>query len=259
MARLLRIPKMQMLFALSAIIITAIIHKPTLQVVIIYLASILLTIGWDYFFLKVRRVDFFLPSAALVTGSIIGLLHSPLLPIYELFVVTFLAMFSKHFIKKGRKHLFNPAAFGLFLTGIIFFHTVSWWAASFQEFKIQNVEFIIFFLILLLPGYISVIKLRRYWIIFPFLIIYSLLNYVLNHFFSLFDPTVLFFALVMLPEPMTTPNKSKVQIAFGIFVALVSLLLASPILTTRLLFLNSLPDPLVTGLLMGNLIFLPWK
>ncbi len=252
MRRFLRIPKMQMFFCLTLIFTTALVHKPSVQILFMYILALILTLGLDLLLLKIRKIEVFLLSAALVTGSIIGLLNSPTLPIYDVVVVVFLAMLSKHFIKRGRQHIFNPAAFGLFFAGIIFRHNVSWWGVSFQELRIQNLELIIFFLILLLPGYISAIKMRRFKIVIPFLIVYSLLNYFLNHFFPLFDPTVLFFALVMLPEPMTTPNNPKSQIIFGIFVAIISISVSLPIS-------NFIPDPLIFALLASNLIFLKWR
>src|SRR3989338_3053753 len=58
-------------------------------------------------------------------------------------------------------------------------------------------------------------------------------------------PTVLFFTLVMLPEPMTTPYIKKYQVIFVVFVSIISFLISS--------FFAG--DPLITALLLGNIIF----
>lgn len=250
---------MQMFFALTLIFVTALFYKPSVQVVLAYLLSLVCTVGADIALLKIRRIKPFFPSAALVTGSIIGLLHSPTLPLYEVVVVAIIAMLSKHFLKRGKQHIFNPASLGLFIVGILFSHNVSWWGGAFQTFSTESIRSILFFLILLIPGYISLVKVRKVKIILPFLICYSLLNYVFNGFFPLFDPTVLFFALIMLPEPMTTPTESKAQVLFGIVVAVVSLVISLPLPFSGFRISDLIPDPLVTALLIGNLAFLKWR
>ncbi|MBI4009055.1 RnfABCDGE type electron transport complex subunit D [Candidatus Roizmanbacteria bacterium] len=259
MTRLLRIPKVQMTIALICIIVSANIYRPSMTAFLLPLLAIGLTTIVDILLLKLRKIEVFFPSAAFVTGSIIGLLHGPNLPIYTLFVVIILAIFSKHFLKVSNKHVFNPAAFGLFIGSLLFGVDVSWWGVSFQQLRVTNVFLSFSFLILLVPGYVSLIKMRRFRIIFSFLISYWAINYLFNRTITLLDPTVTFFSLVMLPEPMTSPSKPIQQVLFGIFVAVFTLVISSSILNSRFLILNSFPDPLIGALLVGNLLFFKWK
>ncbi len=88
-----------------------------------------------------------------------------------------------------------------------------------------------------------------------FLIGYFLLQTLLFKLPLSFDPTVLFFAIVMLPEPMTSPIRPKLQIAFGITVAVLAILLSHPWVTLHIPIVASLPDPLIIALLISNATF----
>ena len=68
-------------------------------------------------------------------------------------------------------------------------------------------------------GIIAVYKVRRYYNAAAFIIVYFLLLALRSSQVTLLDYTILFFALIMLIEPVTTPIKKKSQIIFGIAVA----------------------------------------
>ena len=250
MSRLFKTPKIQMAFVLFVIFITALIRQPSFLVLFRFLTAVGLAIGVDIMLLKVRKIEPFFPSAGIVTAFIIGLLLAPTLPLVELISAVLLAILSKHFLRIDRKHIFNPAAFGLFFAGLIFGQDVSWWAVSFQQLKPDNLFLFLSFGVLFLPAYISVLRMRRFWTVFPFLLMYSLFRYVLIRNLSFLDPTVLFFSLVLLPEPMTTPHKPLKQVVFGIFVAVLSIFISTPI---------SVPDPLIGALLFSNLVTFRWR
>lgn len=216
--------------------------------------AVLTTISTDMVLIRLRRVEPFLPSAAIVSGLIIGLLSAPTLPWYHIVIVSVMAMAGKNFLRFENKHIFNPAASGLFITGLLFMHSVSWWGVSFQTLQINPVS-LLFFLILLSPGYVSMIHLRRYKILISFFMVYILFIGVLQliqHSFNfknllmgtLFDPTTLFFSLVMLPEPMTTPNHHLPQLLFGAAVAMVAIFFRFS---------------LIEALLVGNLLFFRFR
>ena len=207
---------------------------------------------FDFLFWKLRKIEFFPPAAAITTGIIISLLMSPTLPFYELIIAAAIAMFFKNFIsgafklpfiRFSNRHVFNPAGVGVILTSFIFSHNVSWWAVSFQQT-------LPFYLILLSPALVSMVRMRRHMITISFIVVYFFLISIINHksliINQLLDPTVLFFSLVMLPEPMTTPNKKTLQIIFGFFIALFAIISSK--------FFTSI-DPLIFALLAGNLIF----
>lgn len=248
---LFKTPKTQIGFFLTLIFITAFINNPSQKILLVFLLSIVSTVTSDLLFVRLRNIQPFFPSAALVTGSIVGLLTSPYLSWYVPIVVGIIAMFSKNFIRFSNRHIFNPAGFGLLVGAIIFGYAISWWAVSWQQFRIHNSEFIIYFLILLSPSLISSYRMGRYRITVAFLLTYFVLIFLPNTKYlilnTILDPTILFFSIVMLAEPLTSPNNHMKQILFGVFVALVSILASSPIL-------NSL-DPLIFSLLLGNIVF----
>lgn len=226
-------PKMQMVVTLSAIWLTSWFHAGEIKSLFLLVLSLVVTIGSDLLFARLRGKPFFFPSAAIVSGIIIALLTSPNLPWYQILLPGVLAMWSKNFLRVGNRHIFNPAAFGLLLGGIIWGQNTSWWGVSWQQLTGQPLAFII----LLTPFLISVFSMRRYFIQLAFLLILILFKAVP------LDPALLFFTAVMLPEPMTTPVKPISQLAFGVAVALLSLI-------------PYFPDPLLLALLVSNVLFL---
>lgn len=242
----LRIPKVQMALALILIFLSVFLYKPSLNVLIYFLFAAGITVFFDVLFIKLRRVNLFPPIAALVSGLIIGLVNSPNASWYNVVIISFLAMASKNFIRFQDRHIFNPAGLGLLVGSVFLSGSVSWWAVSYQGVSLENLILLILLLILLLPAYPSFVSVRRSKLIFSFFIVYLAINFFAKGVSSLFDPTVLFFALVMLPEPMTTPSRNNVQIFFGIFVALM-------FFVTSLLHFKY--DPLILSLIAGNLVF----
>ncbi|EKD91538.1 MAG: hypothetical protein ACD_30C00002G0035 [uncultured bacterium] len=261
-----RLPKIQLALLLFLVYLSSLVTTPLLQLIFhlgLVLGSVFI---FDYLFLKVRNIQPFLLSAALVSGLIIALLADPALPFYKIILICALAMFSKNFIRVGNSHIFNPAGFGLFLGGIIFTFTVSWWGVSYQRLFPFSITSIILFLILITPGWISAVRMKRYRIIIPFLLFYSFFLLLITGRFdfellsnTLIDPTALFFAIVMLPEPMTTPNKPFRQLIFGTFVAILAVIVSMPIFSDQSLGFNLVSDPLILALLLGNLVFFKFK
>lgn len=256
LVRFSKTPKLQLALFLSVLTVSAILYggEPgTWRSVLLALAA---TIGSDYLFIRLRKLEPFFLSAAIVSGLIIGLLALPTLPWYYVVSAGILAMASKNFIKSNNRHVFNPAAFGLFIVGLLFHENVSWWGVIFQSFRLDLLAFLLFF-ILVSPAYISYHRLRRSNMILSFLFIFTLLQIFLRQTplsdlsltlsSVLLSPLVLFFSLVMLPEPMTSPNNSRLQIVFGSFVAVAAVAASfMPFFT---------PDIFLFALLTGNLIF----
>lgn len=268
LTRLLKTPKTQIGFLLTLIFITAFLNNPSLKIILVFTLSVGSTLLFDLLFVKLRRIKPFFPSASLVTGSIIGLLTSPVVQWYIPIVIAAVVMFSKNFIRSSNRHIFNPAGFGLVVSSLIFSHAISWWGVSWQQPSTLNLQLSISFFILLSPALVSLVRMKRYRITLSFLVVYIIINTILNSLpaetsakagkfsiiNSLLDPTVLFFSIVMLPEPLTSPNNHSKQILFGVLVALLSIFVSSPILNSKFLIFNSL-DPLIFSLLLGNLVF----
>ena len=207
----------------------------------------------DFIFLKLRKVKLFFPSAAITTGLIIGLLTDPNLPFYLPVLASVFAMFSKNFIRMGR-HIFNPASFGLLLTSVFLGASISWWGVAWQILDFSKFQTLIPFLILLSPAFVSIFRMSRFRIILSFLFIYLLgqsIFFKSLNIQTILDPTLVFFSIVMLPEPMTTPNNHLRQILFGGAVGFLVVLLSIFLLP----IINLSIDPLIISLLLGNLLF----
>lgn len=241
MSNYFRIPKIQLVLTLLAILISSCIFFHSLVALYSLALTSAVTICADMLFLSIRKKPFFLPSAALVTACIITLLIPPTSNWLEFVIAGIIAMMSKNFLRIGR-HIFNPAAIGIIFSSFMFNHPVSWWAVSWQTTSLIGL------LILFIPGYVSIMRMRRFFVIASFLGTYIVINLFMNHnslFINrLFDPTFLFFSFVMLPEPMTNPSKLSLQIISGLTVAVFSFF--SP-------FTNL--DPLMLSLLVSNLLF----
>lgn len=153
----------------------------------------------------------------LITALILVLIVTPKISFasFEVFAtVSFIAMASKYVLNIGRKHIFNPAVVAVVLMGLLFHQYASWWIATKYMFP---------FLVL---GFLIVRKIRREKFIFVFLVISTLviiLQAVMRgnmDVFSVlkltyFDSPILFFAFVMLTEPLTTPPTKLLQYMYA--------------------------------------------
>ena len=249
--QLLRMPKAHLIIILFFVALFTLLHYPLLVVIRVLILSVFFTAGSDLVFTCIRKHTLFVPYSAIVTSLILGLTISPQLPWYGIFLISVLASASKHFIQASRRHIFNPAAFGLVIGNILLQDTVSWWGVS-----------SVAFLILLVPLYVSGIRLKRFGNIFAFLFTYSLLLLLLDNVsprITLIDPTVLFFAITMLPEPMTSPIILSRQIVFGAFIASTAIVSSYLPFMKNVVAANFLPDGLLPFLLLGNLVFYKFR
>lgn len=255
---LFKTPKVQMGLFLILIALSAIFHFQSVKSLLSILLAVLSTIISDIIFIKLRKIKPFFPSAAIVTGIIIGLLAYFQLPWYEIITTAIIAMAAKNFLHIQNRHIFNPAGFGLFFSSLIFHRSVSWWGVSFQDLS-SNILSYLLLLIIISPGFVSMIRLKRYLIPFSFFGIYILIISIIGlsrlHFnpvtilqITLMNSTIIFFSLVMLPEPMTSPNNPKSQILYGSSVAILAAIFS-------LLFPNYFPDIFIGALLTGNALF----
>lgn len=265
--QILAIPKVQLVIALVLISLTALNLNPIDLSLFLLLTSLFFTVGFDILFAYIRKRKLFTtPYAAIVTGLIIGLIVDTSSSWYQIATYAFLAMAAKNFIRVSNRHIFNPAAFGLFTGGIIFGSVVSWWGVSYQTIRDFNLLNLFLFLILLTPVYVSGYKLKRYFSTLTFLIAYTILSHFFLFSFSLesiierlLDPVTLFFATVMLPEPMTSPVNSKRQIFYGLTVTSFAFIFSYPEINNFLLSNKLLPDIYVPALLLGNLLFFKYR
>lgn len=261
----LRTPKGQMIVLLTAIYLITFFQTPFQQTLPVLLLSVGSTVAFHMLFMRINKRPLSFPSAAIVTGLIIGLLLDPTIPWYIVVFTAFMAMASKSFLRISARPIFNPAAFGLVITSLLFSTTVAWWG-TYQQFPFNNplsLQLLLFF-ILISPLYVSQIRLKRYYATIPFLLMYAgslqLMNtsvFTLHQ--ALFDPTILFFSLIMLPEPMTSPAENQRQLLFGVAVAVLAIAISLLLIASPLSFLTKIPDPLLVSLLLVNLLFAKFR
>lgn len=262
--QVLRIPKIQLTFLLFLIFLSALVESAQLKYGIGFVLAVAFTAIFDILLTFFRRNVWFVPYAALVTGAIIGLIVNPNLPWYQIAIISAIAVASKQFLRSNNGHIFNPAAAGLIIGGIILKQPVSWWAVSFQNIFQGKPFIIVSFLILLAPLAISALRLGRHLTIISFLISHILLSQFASVqttwsfqqlLITLFDPTLLFFSIVMLPEPRTSPVEKKRQVFYGVCVAIIISIIGRPFFTNLFLSWGVLPDQLLFSLLIGNALF----
>ena len=161
-----------------------------------------------------------IPLSAIVSSTIISIVLTPSFStIHFSLLAVAIALLSKHFIKMGFAHIFNPANFGALVVSLLQPLVQSWWATSNP-------------ILTAILGLVVVYRIKGWRITIPFLLLTLLLACLqlvfstgLNLDFlvaSVFSGTVLFFAAIMLVEPMTTPSQPNAKIAFGVTAAVLS-------------------------------------
>lgn len=158
-----------------------------------------------------------------ITALILILIITPFRNFSELpflIIAPILAMVSKYLFSINKKHIFNPVAISVFIPSIISLGAASWWIGT-----------SIMLPFVLIGGLLVVRKIRRYDLVFFFTVfavsvisIFSILNgfdvfqIILRTFV---DSPIIFFAFVMLTEPLTTPPTKKLQIIYAGIIALI--------------------------------------
>lgn len=134
-------------------------------------------------------------------------------------IISVVAMASKYFLTFDKKHIFNPAALGMFLAGLFGFGNSIWWVGSAALLPFAAVI-----------GLLVVRKIRRFQLFFSFIIasIFSISIFTIINGVNLFEQFIqvfiswplIFFGTIMLTEPFTTPLNKKYRMVYGILVGL---------------------------------------
>ncbi|PEE42642.1 RnfABCDGE type electron transport complex subunit D [Bacillus pseudomycoides] len=193
--------------------------------------------------LKKRKLTF--PYGAAITGLIVALVLSPMVSSYISTLTAAIAIASKHLFTVKKKPIFNPAAFGLFFTAVLFSSGQSWWGGL-SMLPAWCIMFVC------IAGFFVTEKVNKFPQIFSFLGIYFLIVLVMgvtgieNASDMIRVPYInstLFLAFFMLTDPPTSLGKYKDQVIFGTITAIASI--ASYIILGGLTFL-------LVGILIAN-------
>ncbi len=177
---------------------------------------------------------FSVPSSlepTLITALILALIASPVslltkpLQALPLAFAGVVAIASKFLIAPRRQHIFNPAAFGIYAAGMLFHEYSTWW--------VGNAALLPF---VALGGLLVVRKVGRLRIVGLFLTAFTVFltgftliqgvsvgDAVAGVGFVLVRTELLFFAVVMLTEPITSPKRFVPQALHASLVALLML------------------------------------
>ncbi len=210
-----------------------------LQVPIAVLSAGFLDTAINYF----KNRNFEISKTGVISGFFIGLVLANNQIWYVPAVASAIAIFGKHIgsyfmgFFGQRKHVFNPAMIGIFLS-ILIFKTTDGWAGAANLMAVA------------ILGLFLLYKFRRFHLVIPFFLTYLIILFLLTYFLGdisnfinrILDSTIYFFAAFMLVEPMTSPVRTKGRIIYGILsgviIALTTMFLPIYSLTLGLLVCN---------------------
>ncbi len=156
-----------------------------------------------------------------ITGLILTLIINPVAPtdyagVGSLMFAAAWAMASKYIFALGKKHIFNPAAFGVALSALVIGKSATWWVGG-------NLPLLLF---VFLGGLLIVRKIRRFDLVAAFSVVALVTialtangsNPVTAIMQTFLHSPFLFLALVMLTEPLTMPPNRPLRILYGAIV-----------------------------------------
>jgi len=173
--------------------------------IIITLISAIIT---DAVFFYFKNRKFNISESSVISGLIIGFVLASDNPWWVIVLAALLAISSKHLICFNKRHVFNPAAFGIFLSILLFGATTQWkgtfdWyillpIGLYFNYKIRKLELITGYFITALGLFGIQAVLNKV----PLINILGYLSY--------------FYIFIMLIEPKTTPIKPLAKLIFGV-------------------------------------------
>lgn len=200
-------PWLLMIVFLSVLFISGIIKFGS-QVIPHVLIAVASAAILDHALDRILRKRIRFPVTGTITGLIIGLVASFTLVWWQTALIAIIAILSKHIIRSKSGHIFNPANFGLLIASFFLPPFIAWWGMAVP--------------ILMILFLLTIWKVKRFEVIIPFVILYGLLSGFRIGFDSLIPylTALLFWMMIMLVEPITSPFNKKGKIAFGILAAL---------------------------------------
>jgi len=210
------------------------------QVVVGCFTAAFVDMGINY----LKKTRFFFPKASLISGLIVALVLAPGSSPLVTAVAASTAIASKQFLKYKRRHIFNPASFGLVTAALIFGIYFGWWG--------DNLQWLVIVL-----GIVLVLKVRKGLQVGSFIITSIVLQFLflkasapeaLDSLKTAFGASSWFFTFFMVSEPMTSIMPYRSTALFGLAAAVAGFSLS--FVKVSLISNNSL----VLGLLSANFL-----
>ncbi|QSO52408.1 RnfABCDGE type electron transport complex subunit D [Alicyclobacillus curvatus] len=226
--KFLRTPKGTVLILLVGLMLIAALHASDRAGITNIVAAMATASAIDVVLGMLRKNKRIFPDGGMITGLIIGLVLSGTVSWPVAALTSAIAVGSKHLFKIGRKPIFNPAAFALLFTLLVFHTGQSWWG------DLADVP-VLFLPLLLIAGYIITSRVNKWPQVLVYLGTYFLiltLAAALHMGNASFTPgdalrvplvnAALFMSFFMLTDPPTSPGKYPEQVTFSVVAAVVS-------------------------------------
>jgi Na+-translocating ferredoxin:NAD+ oxidoreductase RnfD subunit len=219
----IKTPKSYVTITMIIFLLLASLEAHSVAGIVNGIVAIFVSVVLDVLFCRFEKRKRIMPDGAVITGLIIALILGTTTSLAIVAATAFLAILFKHILIYKNKAIFNPAAFGLFLSILLFHTEQSWWGA-FGDLSAWTI------IVLLIGGYMVTNRVNKFQQVFMFLgtsfvllLIMGLLHVgdAADAFRPPFINATLFFGFFMLTDPPTSPAKTKDQIAYSFLVALV--------------------------------------
>ena len=175
------------------------------------LVAVFASVALDSIINYLKNKKFSITESSIVTGLIIGYVISSDEFWWVIALASIFAIASKHLIRFRKLHIFNPAAFGIFLT-VMLFGAYTQWNTAYS-----------WHIIIPLGVYLA-LKIKRISLVMSYfataLLLYAPQAFLHNaSLLDIFGYLNYFFIFIMMIEPKTTPARRRSKIIFGIGVA----------------------------------------
>ena len=223
--RFFRTPKGLLTIVLAVILAIAIPFEGAALVLPGLAAAVVAATIVDAPILRWREKEWVAPSGAWLTAAIVAMVLSPHEPWWVPAVTAVVGIVSKYVVRVGSANVFNPAALALLVTFFPLHTGQSWWGAL-PELPIYAIA------ALLIGGVFITHRVNKMPAALSFLGVYYLLVTVIafagdpGHVAELYRApdlhAALFFALIMVTDPPTSPPKPRDQMVYGAITAVVA-------------------------------------
>jgi len=203
----LKSSKTQLIIFLTALALTLAIREKDFTFLWAFAIAVLAATLIESLILYLTTKSFKITESSIITGMIIGYVLSSDEVWWKIVLTALLAISSKYLIVFKKRHIFNPAAWGIFLSTLLLGAATQWrgtylWyiLAPFGIYfahRLKKTEIIIGYGIIALALFGTQAILQRV----------SLIN--------IFGYFSYFYIFIMVIEPMTTPLKSLAKYLFG--------------------------------------------
>lgn len=148
----------------------------------------------------------------IISALILGLIIAPPKTLHQVIFVGWAAVLmvtSKFVLAIGKKHIFNPVAVSVAVTAFAIQGSANWWVGNAAILPIM-----------VIGGFLIIRKIKRWEMVLSFLAVALILIGPGRWVRSIADTPLIFFAAIMLTEPLTTPPSKILIILYGALVGL---------------------------------------